>query len=161
MQVTYIMSSFLKSMSLIKFPIRWYSNILNWWKISTMLNKCIIQWFSIDVTTKSRPGAHDFYNFMKVWSKVCYQLKIFMRQGFILRSDIPLPNPDPHPIQIRVVDTMASSDNPSFRYQGPSTWDPLAEEALFDDSHHPGVTSKGCVLTSNYSVTACVDLATF
>ena len=43
-------SSFLKSMILINFPVRWYLNFLNLYNISMMLNKCTIRWFSIDVT---------------------------------------------------------------------------------------------------------------
>ena len=53
MQSWFNKSCFLKSMLLIKFPIWWYLNFLNEWNISTMLNKCIIWWFSINVTTIS------------------------------------------------------------------------------------------------------------
>ena len=43
-------SSFLKSMLLLNFPIRSSSNILNKNNILMMLNKCLIQWFWVDVT---------------------------------------------------------------------------------------------------------------
>ena len=33
--------------------IQWYLNILNLFNISILLNKCIIQWFWVDVTTKA------------------------------------------------------------------------------------------------------------
>ena len=50
-------SSFFKSMLLLNFPIQWYLNILNLFNISMMLNKCIIQWFWVDVTTKAQEKA--------------------------------------------------------------------------------------------------------
>ena len=45
---------FLKSMFLLNFSIKWYSNIFNLLNILMMLNKFIIQWFSINVTTRSQ-----------------------------------------------------------------------------------------------------------
>ena len=45
-------SSFLKSMLLSNFLIQWSWNILNKNNISMMLNKCLIQLFQVDVTTK-------------------------------------------------------------------------------------------------------------
>ena len=45
-------STFLKSMLLSNFLIWWSWNILNKNSISMMLNKCLIQWFWVDVTTK-------------------------------------------------------------------------------------------------------------
>ena len=50
-----IFSSLKKSMILLNFPSRWYLNILNLCNISIILKKWIIQWFSFDVTTRSRP----------------------------------------------------------------------------------------------------------
>ena len=47
-------SSFLKSMILLNFPIQWYLSILNLFNISMILNKWIILWFSLDVTTRSQ-----------------------------------------------------------------------------------------------------------
>ena len=47
-------SSFLKSMLLLNFLIRWSWNILNLFNISMMLNKWIIKWFWVDVTTKAQ-----------------------------------------------------------------------------------------------------------
>ena len=49
-----IKSSFLKSISLINFPIQWYLYILNLFYISMILNKCFIQWFRFDVTIRSQ-----------------------------------------------------------------------------------------------------------
>ena len=41
---------FLKSMLLLKILIQWHSNIFNILNIWMMLNKCIIQWFWLNVT---------------------------------------------------------------------------------------------------------------
>ena len=49
-------STFLKSMLLLNFLIRWSKYILNLSNISMRLNKCIIQWFWVDVTSKARFG---------------------------------------------------------------------------------------------------------
>ena len=46
-------STFLKSMLLLNFLIRWSWNILNLFNISMMLNKCIIRWFWVNVITKA------------------------------------------------------------------------------------------------------------
>ena len=47
-------SWFLKSMLLLNFLIQWSWNILYLFNISTMLNKWIIRWFWVDVTTKAQ-----------------------------------------------------------------------------------------------------------
>ena len=48
-------SSFLKLMLLLNFMIRWSWNILYLFNISMMLNKWIIRWFWVNVTTKAQP----------------------------------------------------------------------------------------------------------
>ena len=53
-------SSFLKSMIIINFPIRWSTKIFNLFNISMMLNKLIIRWFSIDVTAKSQLSVYGW-----------------------------------------------------------------------------------------------------
>ena len=45
------MSCFFKSMLLVNFRIQCHLNFLNFLNILMMLNKCIIQWFSFNVTT--------------------------------------------------------------------------------------------------------------
>ena len=57
---------FLKSMLLLKFLIRWCSNILNLFNISMMLNKFILQWFWVNVTTR----AQLYLTQNKRWSKI-------------------------------------------------------------------------------------------
>ena len=72
---------FFKSMIVLNFPIWWSSNILNLFNISTILNNCIFQWFSIDVTTRSR-------FFQSSWVEVTYRprklrIKILFKTEFI------------------------------------------------------------------------------
>ena len=55
-------SSFLKSMVLLNFPIRWYLNILYFLNISMILNKWVIPWFSFNVTTRSQKTVTLFEN---------------------------------------------------------------------------------------------------
>ena len=56
-------SSFLKSMWLLNFLILWSWNILYLFNISMMLNKWIIQWFWVDVTTKAQFFASEMRRF--------------------------------------------------------------------------------------------------
>ena len=72
-------SSFLKSMLLLNFLIRWSWNILNLFNILMMLNKCIIWWFWFDVTLiRISSKLFKFLNNLestaqfKVWSSDCY-----------------------------------------------------------------------------------------
>ena len=53
-------STFLKSMLLSNFLIRWSWNILNKNNISMMLNKCLMRWFWVDVTTKPRFSGSNY-----------------------------------------------------------------------------------------------------
>ena len=84
-----------------------------------------------------------------------------MRQRFVLRPDIPLAEPDSHPVEVGVVDAVAGGHHPPLGDQRTAARDPLAEEPLFNDCHHPGVTSKCSILATNYAVATGIDLSTF
>ena len=64
------LSCFLKSALLLNFGIQWYLNFLNLWNILTMWNKCIIRWFSFDVTTSFQiswcTAIHHAYSSMGI-----------------------------------------------------------------------------------------------
>ena len=69
--------TFLKSMLLSNFLIRWSWNILNTNNVSMMLNKCLIQRFWVDVTTKPpffgfvlKPSLINCYKNCQVFAKV-------------------------------------------------------------------------------------------
>ena len=63
-------SLFLQSMLLLNFLIRQNLNILNSFNILMISNKCIIRWFSIDVTTRSH--FYDMFNvYLVLLSKKC------------------------------------------------------------------------------------------
>ena len=66
---------FLTSGLLLNFWIQWYLNFLNLWNISTMLNKCIIQWFLFNVTTSSRSR---FVRIAKIFIKLV-PIKLFLK----------------------------------------------------------------------------------
>ena len=84
-----------------------------------------------------------------------------MRQGFILRANVPFSEPNSHSIQVSVVHAVACRHNPPLGDERAAARDPFAEKALLDHGNHPRVASEGCVLASHNSVTACVNLPTF
>ena len=56
----------------IYFPMQWYLSILNLFNILMMLNKCIVQWFWVDDTTKA--------------PFLSYQSYLWLLQIYVLRS---------------------------------------------------------------------------
>ena len=67
-------SSFLKSMLLLNFLIQWSWNILYLFNILTMLNKWIIRWFWVNVTTKAQKRITGIgYNFVCSANQKCLE----------------------------------------------------------------------------------------
>ena len=73
--------TFLKSMLLSNFLIRWSLNILNKNNILMMLNKSLIQWFWVNVTTKPHFFVQSCLNFIRF---CILELVLLTRLNFFL-----------------------------------------------------------------------------
>ena len=87
-------SIFLELMLLLNFPIRRNLNILNSFNMSMISNKCIIRWFSIDVTTRSH--FYDMFNvYLVLLSKKCLGEKGCMSKvGHVAAASISFQAPN-------------------------------------------------------------------
>ena len=82
-----------------------------------------------------------------------------MRIRLVLRPDVPLPQPDPHPLERRGCHAVSGRDHPLVGDEGAPAGDPLGEEALLDDGHLPRVAAELGVLAAHDAVRAGVHLA--
>ena len=76
-------------------------------------------------------------------------LVVFMGEPFVLCPDVPLAQPDAHAFQGSAVDAVSRRDDPPVWDEASPTADPLAQEALFDEGHLPGVTPELGVLATH------------
>ena len=88
-------------------------------------------------------------------------LKVLVWEWLALTPHVPLAEPDPHPVQGCGVDAVAGRDDPALGDEGAAAADPLAQKALLDDGHLPGVPAELRVLTAHDPVAARVDLTAF
>ena len=93
-------STFLKSMLVLNFLIRWSWNILNKNNILMVLNKCLIRWFWVNVTPK--PHISTMLNKILIqWFSMLLQNLIILSHLNYLHSSSGITFREVAPFQIR------------------------------------------------------------
>ncbi len=89
------------------------------------------------------------------------QLIILMFQRLVVTPDVPLAQPDPHPVDGSGGHAVTGGDDPPVRDERTAATDSPAQEGLLDQRGLPRVVAELGVVSAHYAIGRSVHLAAF